>query len=131
MRAAGDTRTQHDDGNRRHSNGKGQHGDMRHDDSDKRQHGDERHDNAAKRGQRATRQCGTTMVTGSTTTARGSMATCGTTMATGVSMATARGSRATGGTATVTGNTTRRHDEGDVRRTTTIIYFILVRLAED
>jgi hypothetical protein len=29
------------------------------------------------------------------------------------------------------GDTTRRHDEGDTRRTTTIRYFILMRLAED
>jgi len=79
--------TQHD--------GKGQHGDMRHDDGDRRQH------------------------------------TCGTMTATGVSTTTARGSRATGGTTTATGDMTRRHDEGDARRTTMIRYFILVRLAED
>ena len=66
-----------------------------------------------------------------TTTARGSTATCGTTTATGGSTAMARGSRATGGTKTVTGDTARRHDEGDARRTTTIRYFILVRLAKD
>ncbi len=45
-KATGDTTT--------HNNGKGQHGDMRHDDGDRRQHGNERHDDAAKRGQRAT-----------------------------------------------------------------------------
>ncbi len=33
-----------DDGDRRHNNGMGQHGDMRHDDGDRRQHGNERHD---------------------------------------------------------------------------------------
>jgi hypothetical protein len=32
---------------------------------------------------------------------------------------------------TVTGDTIRQHNEGDARRTTTIRYFILVRLAED
>jgi hypothetical protein len=46
--------TQRDDGNRRHNNGKGQHGDMWHDDSNRQQHGDKRHDDAAKRGQQAT-----------------------------------------------------------------------------
>ena len=54
MRATGDTMTQHDDGNGRHINSKGQHGDMRHDDGDRRQHGDERHDDAEKQGRRAT-----------------------------------------------------------------------------
>ena len=57
--------------------------------------------------------------------------TCGTTTATGISMATARCSRATGGTMMATGDMTRWHDKGDARRTTTIRYFILVRLAED
>jgi hypothetical protein len=38
-----------------HNNGKGQHGNMRHNDDDRLQHGDKRHDGAAKRGQRATR----------------------------------------------------------------------------
>jgi hypothetical protein len=37
-----------------HNNGKGQHGDMRHDDGDRRKHGKERHNDAAKRGRRAT-----------------------------------------------------------------------------
>ena len=69
--------------------------------------------------------------TGGTTTARGSTATCSTATVTGVSMATARGSRATGGTMMATGNMTRLHDEGDAWQTTTIRYFILVRLAED
>ena len=32
---------------------------------------------------------------------------------------------------TATGDMTRRHDKGDARRTTTIRYFILVRLVED
>ena len=108
------------------NNGKGQHGDMRHDDGNRRQHGDER-----PRGSRATSS--TTMVMGGTTMARGSTVTCGTTTATatGGSTVTARGSRATGGTTTATGNTTRRHDEGNVQQTTTIRYFILMRLAED
>jgi hypothetical protein len=51
-KATGDTTT--------HNNGKGQHGDMRHDDGNRRQHGNERHDDAAKRGRRATRRGGTT-----------------------------------------------------------------------
>ncbi len=51
--------------------------------------------------------------------------------ATGGSTATARGSRATGGTTSATGDTKRRLDEVDARLTTTIRYFILIRLAED
>jgi hypothetical protein len=39
--------------------------------------------------------------------------------------------RATGGTTTVTGDTARQHDKGDTWRTTTISFFILMRLAED
>ena len=35
----GDTTTRHDEGDRRHNNGKGQYGDMRHDDGNRR-HGD-------------------------------------------------------------------------------------------
>jgi len=109
---------------------KGQHGDMRHGDSDRRQHGDEWHDDVAKRA-----MGDTTMRNGDSdgrhNNGKGSTATCGTTTATGVSTATARGSRATGGTTTATGDITRRHDEGDVQRTTTIRYFILVRLVED
>ena len=50
----GDTTTRHDNGDRRHNNNKGQHGDMQHDGSDRWQHGDERHNDAAKRGQWAT-----------------------------------------------------------------------------
>ena len=46
----GDTTMRYDDGNRWHNNCKGQHGDMRHNDSDRWQHGDERHDDEAKRG---------------------------------------------------------------------------------
>ena len=48
----GDMTTQHDDGDGRHNNdnGKGQQGDMWHDNGNRRQHGNERHDNAAKRG---------------------------------------------------------------------------------
>jgi hypothetical protein len=104
MKATGDTTTRHDDGDRRHNIGKGQHGNMRHNDGDRRQHGNEGHDDKAKQGRRATRQRGTTMATGCTTTARGSMVTCGTTTAAGSSTTTARGSRATGGTTTVTGD---------------------------
>ena len=47
--------TQHVDGNGRRKNGKGQLGDMRHDDGDRWQQCNERHDDAAKRGRRATR----------------------------------------------------------------------------
>jgi len=62
---ASDTTTRHNDGNGRH--GKGQYGNMRHDNGDRRQHGDGkgqqgnrryndgdgRHDEAARRRQRA------------------------------------------------------------------------------
>ena len=44
------TTTQHDDGDGRHNNDKGQHSDMWHDDGDRRQHGNEWHNNAANRG---------------------------------------------------------------------------------
>ena len=59
--------TRHDEVDGRHNNGKGQYGDMRHDDGDRRQHGngkrqqgdrwyndgDGRHDEAARRTRRA------------------------------------------------------------------------------
>jgi hypothetical protein len=45
-----------------HNNGKGQHGDMRHDNGDRRQHGDERHDDADKRW-RFSQRGGTTKAT--------------------------------------------------------------------
>ena len=47
MMATGDMTTQHDDGNGWHNNGKGQHGNMWHDDGDRRQHDDKRHNDAA------------------------------------------------------------------------------------
>ena len=66
--ATGNTTTQHDDGDRRHNNGKGQHGDMRHNDGDRHQHGggkgqqgnrwydkgDGQHNETARRRRRAT-----------------------------------------------------------------------------
>ena len=55
MRATGDTTKQHDDGDRRHNNGKGQHDHGLHNDGSRGQHGDEWHDDLAKRGRRATR----------------------------------------------------------------------------
>ncbi len=48
MRHDDGTMTQHDDGDGRHNNGKRQHGDMRHDNGERQQHGDEWHDDAAK-----------------------------------------------------------------------------------
>ena len=54
MRETGDTMTQQDDGDGRHNNGKGQHGDVWHNDGNRRQHGNKQHDNTAKRGQRVT-----------------------------------------------------------------------------
>ena len=55
MKATGNTTTL--------NNGKGQHGDMRHNNGNRRQHGDERHDDAEKQGRQATRRGGTTKVT--------------------------------------------------------------------
>jgi hypothetical protein len=46
------TTMRQNEGNRRHDdahNGKGQHGDMRHDDGDRRQHGDKRHNDGNRR----------------------------------------------------------------------------------
>ena len=40
----------HNDGDGRHNNGKGQQGDVWHDNGNRRQHGNKRHSDAAKRG---------------------------------------------------------------------------------
>ena len=50
----GNTTMQSDNSNGRHNNGKGQHGDMWHDDGNRRQQGYERHEDTTKRGRWAT-----------------------------------------------------------------------------